>query len=533
MRITSARVRRDTGIAGITALTLIVIGLVCLAIFFASNIADQIHQGTGVDLVRIFMAMDSEAAQNTLGSMGEVIAAVLGVAITVVSIVLQLAANRYTPKVTDLFFHSPVNLGVMSLFVVGAFQAIWVGFSVRHDFVPRTGIAVAVFFLSASLIVMIPYFGYVFYFLRPDTIIKRIGNEVIGKLERLPNIKHSSRARTCGNIISTIEQLSEIALNAISNRDKTIAVRAIETLRDVAMRHAHTKGSATLTPEEGNEIFTRDPDLVSMPDGVISGLVRNNIWIEMKVLRQYQMLFDNSLGRLGDVNHYIAMQTREIGIKAIEAGDTALVNLCIRFFNTYMRASINSKIIRTAYNVLHQYRIFAEKLIESGNTERTIEVVNHFKYYGILSFNRQLSFILETTAYDICAMLQKIHESGLPNEIDLLQVFLQVDREYEGEEKAYEESLRGVRKAQIKLATFYLARDREDLARAIFDDMANESKKRLASIHQELHDVTEQYFWEIIDRGVNLDYLPEDQRPHLDTFFSWFEGLPNRPTITT
>ncbi|MBW2261236.1 MAG: DUF2254 domain-containing protein, partial [Deltaproteobacteria bacterium] len=86
--------------------------------------------------------------------------------------------------------------------------------------------------------------------------------------------------------------------------------------------------------------------------------------------------------------------------------------------------------------------------------------------------------------------------------------------------------------AQVKLATYYLSRDREDLARTIFEDMAGESKQRLISIKREMHAVTEQYFWEIIDRGVNLDYLPDDQRPHLDGFFDWFENMPNRPTLS-
>ncbi len=522
---------KHQGIAGTTALTLLTIGLVCLVIFFTSNVADQMAQGTPIDLVRVFVAMDSESAQSTLGSMGEVIAAVLGVAITVVSIVLQLAANRYTPKVTDLFFRSPVNLGVMSLFVVGAFQALWVGFSVRHDFVPRTGIAVAVFFLSASLVVMLPYFGYVFHFLRPDTIITRIGSEIIRKLDRLRHTDAPRRGEVAADLISTIEQLSEVALNAIQNRDKTIAVRSIETLREVATRHACNDGSTLLSEEEGHDIFARDPDLVSMPSGVIAGLARNNVWIEMKVLRQFQMLFDSALGNLGDVNHFIAMQTREIGIKAMEAGHGALVNLCVRFFNTYMRASINSRIVRTAYNVLHQYRMFAEKLIEARQTERVAEIVGYFKYYGILSLNRRLSFILETAAYDIRAMLQRIHDARLENENEILQVFLEIDREYEGEEKPHEESLRGVRKAQVQLATYYLARDREDLARIIFDDMADESRERLDSIKRELQTVTKQYFWEIIDRGVNLDYLTEEQRPHMDTFFSWFEEAPLGPSV--
>ena len=39
---------------------------------------------------------------------------------------------------------------------------------------------------------------------------------------------------------------------------------------------------------------------------------------------------------------------------------------------------------------------------------------------------------------------------------ELLHIFLQVDRE-SGSDEVHEQSLRGVRKAQIKLATFYLS----------------------------------------------------------------------------
>ena len=40
---------------------------------------------------------DAQTMQNALGSLSQVIASVLGIAITVVSIVVQLAATRYTP----------------------------------------------------------------------------------------------------------------------------------------------------------------------------------------------------------------------------------------------------------------------------------------------------------------------------------------------------------------------------------------------------------------------------------------------------
>lgn len=97
---------------------------------------------------------------------------------------------------------------------------------------------------------------------------------------------------------------------------------------------------------------------------------------------------------------------------------------------------------------------------------------------------------------------------------------LDVDKPPETE--AEERSLRGVRKAQLKLATFYLAAGAEDLARMIWQDMEVEPSERLLSIRQELLDIQDSDFWEVVDRGYNFDYLPPDRRPHLEVFFSWF-----------
>jgi hypothetical protein len=80
-----------------------------------------------------------------------------------------------------------------------------------------------------------------------------------------------------------------------------------------------------------------------------------------------------------------------------------------------------------------------------------------------------------------------------------------------------------VRKAQIKLATYYLVHGEERFARQIHDDMKNEKEERLRSIHRELLDVQEAEYWEVVDRGINFDYLPEDRRAALDVYFKWFD----------
>ncbi|NJK31343.1 MAG: DUF2254 domain-containing protein [Deltaproteobacteria bacterium] len=117
---------------------------------------------------------DVEQARNTLGSLGEVMAAVLGLALTVSSIIVQLAATRFTPIVTSMFFRSRTNAIVLSFFVVCNVFVLWVNFSVGEGSVPRWGVFLSMVLLTASLLLLFPYFAYVFNFLEPDSIISRI-----------------------------------------------------------------------------------------------------------------------------------------------------------------------------------------------------------------------------------------------------------------------------------------------------------------------------------------------------------------------
>ena len=113
-----------------------------------------------------------------------------------------------------------------------------------------------------------------------------------------------------------------------------------------------------------------------------------------------------------------------------------------------------------------------------------------------------------------------------------IEVMLDVDKQADKEHEL-ESSLRGVRKAQIKLATYYLPQGAHELARRIFDDMVNELPSRLRSIRRELVGVRSRDFWAINDRGINFDYLNPARLEKLAEFFSWFEDasihLASRP----
>ena len=46
-----------------------------------------------------------------------------------------------------------------------------------------------------------------------------------------------------------------------------------------------------------------------------------------------------------------------------------VLQLVVKFFNTYLRATLNARDVRTAYNILNQYRILTEEIIRAGMDE--------------------------------------------------------------------------------------------------------------------------------------------------------------------
>src|SRR5262245_3272780 len=91
---------------------------VSMASFFVVHMIDVSRaHADGVSFWDAFRTMSASDAGNIMSGMGEVIAAILGIVITVASIIVQLAATRYTPRITTMFFRDRTNLVVMSFFV--------------------------------------------------------------------------------------------------------------------------------------------------------------------------------------------------------------------------------------------------------------------------------------------------------------------------------------------------------------------------------------------------------------------------------
>jgi hypothetical protein len=470
------------------------------------------------------------SAQSMLGNAGDVSTAVLGITITVVAIIVELASNRYTHRITELFVREPINFGVMGLFVVSALYGLWVSLILESEAtstggLPYVAIAVCTLLLTLCLLILLPYFAFVFEFLSPVNIVERIRDKTLSTIADLG--REDARASAAQKeAVRGLEQLADVSLNAMEHKDKGVSMAGVDALYALLLGYQSLRSSLSERWYEIDGALAHNPDFVSMAKGVLDDLGSRRVWLEWKVLRAYQSLYNEALNKMRDVNYVVAINTRLIAQTALEQNNRELFALVVKFFNTYLRSAINAQDIRTAYNVLNQYRLVAEAaLAHDASGVLAAEIARHFKYYGFLSFQAKLPFILETVAYDMCGLIEFAFDRKSPATAVLLRTFLQVDKE--GEHEAQERSLRGVRKAQLKLASYFLLRGDEALAREVFRDMGDERPERLASIRDELLAVHSAEFWEVSDRGVNFDYLVPERKQQLLRFFEWFgDALP-------
>ncbi|HET9932542.1 MAG TPA: DUF2254 family protein [Polyangiaceae bacterium] len=483
--------------------------------YFASRIPAAPPSGP----VEHYLRFDPGSITDAVSALAGMMAAVFGIVVTVISIIVQLSANRYA-GVARMFLRDRLNLAIMGFYVIACVCGIWLSVGIQHDFVPRATLLGMLCATSAGLVLMAPYFGYVFWFVEPMNIIARIRKEAVGTAARGSQSEGvldlmRAQART----LSGMEELTDITSNSISGKDKIIASGAVDALKDFALDYISRKPKAVPSWFEIGAAIRENPDFVAMDPESLSDLEQRRTWVEWKVMRQYLGIYNEALASMRDINYLIAIDTRYIGEAAATSGDVELLLLVYRFLNSYLRSTLNAREVRTAYNVLNQYRLLIEALIKLERHEHAIEGVRHLLYYGSVSFDMKLTFVTETVAYDVSALCQVAHEAKSSAEEAMLALFLELDRPLRV--SSQEGALLGVRKAQVKLAAYYLTQNEERKARLIADDMANEPRERLRSIRRALERVNTKDFWEIIDRGRNFEYMPPPQRAMLTPFFAW------------
>lgn len=463
-------------------------------------------------------AMRAEGVAASMGSLAEVLAAILGLSLTVVAIVVQLASARYPAKIVDLFMFDRVNVSVFGFMAASCIYVVLVPlFAVDEPPLITTTIALALAVGNFGL--LLPYFGHVFAFLEPTNLITKIERRAARILDLAHRAELDPRQLRLAQreAAASVERIADNCMAAVAQSDRNLALHSVRTLELSVVHYLAVKPSM---PAAWREI---DADFFgTLAREFIDEIVAHGTWLEAKSLLELERVVRKSLAEMSEVVSQIATSTRRIGEAAIAGGDDDALDLTIRFFNTYIRHGLNARNVRAVYNILYEYRLLAADVF-SANPALGKRIVEHLVYYGRTANDLGMPFVTVTCAHDVRVICQDVHGLDGVSFEELLDLFLTLDQP--SERKSEEVALIGVRKAQSILGAFFLQHDRDDLAEKIRHDMRHENGARLAAIRDEVLLVRERKFWEITDRGHNFDYVDHTLRPH---FLSFFEPMLSR-----
>src|SRR5262245_5087489 len=258
---------------------------------------------------------------DALSGLAGMTAAVLGIVITVVSLLVQLTSERYT-GVAQMFLRDRRNVMVMAYYVVTCVVGVAISLSLHTEFVPRVAVFSMMCACAFGLIMMLPYFAYVFRFLEPVNLVARIESEAAHDLASAATTRDPELI-AAGQVpaLAALEELTDITSNSISGKDKIIASRAVDAIKDFIVGYLATKGRADPLWFQIGERIRDNPDFVAMDLESLRELEADRTWLEWKALRQYLGIYAEAQGDMPDINYLIAIDTRYIGEAALARGE--------------------------------------------------------------------------------------------------------------------------------------------------------------------------------------------------------------------
>src|SRR5258706_13552331 len=154
-----------------------------------------------------YVRFEPSLISDALSGLAGMTAAVLGIVITVVSLLVQLTSERYT-GVAQMFLRDRRNLTVMAYYVITGVVGVALSLSLHSEFVPRAAIFSMMCAVAFGLVIMLPYFAYVFRFLEPVSLIARIEAEAATDVATNATLAEPARiADGQASVLAALEEL--------------------------------------------------------------------------------------------------------------------------------------------------------------------------------------------------------------------------------------------------------------------------------------------------------------------------------------
>jgi len=428
-----------------------------------------------------------------------------GVVFTTVAIAVPLTANMYSLKFLEFFIKDPVNTIALIFVILTNTNNTWIGYVARQNFIPLTELQLTSIMTLVCYALAFPYLYYVFRFLHPDTLLERLEGEVTAQLAaaRLkPARADDHRAR----VAEAIEHIANIAVKSVDRTDRNTAIESVLTLERLLREYWAIK------PQLPGGWFMADQDFfLGFSSTAVEDMTASHTWVEMKLFGQLNQVLSAAVPRMPELTSTVAKTLRKLGLAPAARSDQAVRDLVVEYFNTFVRLALNRRDARSVFTVFNEYRLLAEAL-NGEHPELGQEIAFYFQYYAQIARDMQLNFVVEAVAHDLGDLVQAAWAANAPNRQNLLERFLEYDTQAK-------QPLPGVKKAQAILAGFFLLKGHTEPADAIRASFAPLEPAFVHRVRDDLLRVKREKYWEVTERRMNIEYVPDAQREKLREFF--------------
>lgn len=482
----------------------LITGAVCIGVFLLEFLGEWRRLGEpGMHAVS-WAGVNNTKLVDSLSPIARAYNNILAMLIATVGLAIPLTANMNTPKLIDLFLRDRINRIVLAVMAFGAANVLWVMYLVGPEFAPMWAYRAAVYGALLGWVVVIPYFFYVVKFLDPSTIVDRLMREALGKIE-LAGDKNVDPEKAQDEIEERLHQIGTIIIKSVDRADREVTRDGIWSLKRIIARYGELK------PQMSEAWFKVDRgDFVGLSGAAIAMITEKKSWLEMHVLTQLYLSYQQALAKAPDAISAISNVNRVVARDAAKRGDEHVVSLCIRFMNSFLREAIKRKDTRAVYDIFYQYRELARDL--ATNHEVVREIGGYMLDYAGVAEQTGNGFVMQLCGFDLGHVVEDAFDADNPRAGALLDDLFSIPNLVGGKPDVMRV------KAKLVTAAYLQSKGMQpelERARAALADVPHAV---LVAAADALVGLEKKAFQEITDRQVNIEWTPPERRVYISQF---------------
>src|SRR5580704_3019612 len=475
---------------------------VAVMLFLLFGVLDAIHYIS----IRDFFTPDPTAAGGVLGLVGGAEGVVLSIVIVAVVFGIQTTSSRYSPRIIGIFTRNPLNALVLSFALASILYTFLVRSEVKANYTPMISVVVAEILALINFAILLPYVSYIFEVMRAETLVESIMRRAKRELRAAAGSKHARRHRD--ELMTSIAQVTDIAFGSIQLGDMPVCVLTIDVLgRFVADDYQAVKKG--LAPDWFQVTHAEMP---GASDQIVAEVNRAQTWFSYTIMSSFVDMVDLTPVHRKEAVHAIAVATRDAGVAAIQAGDSEVAELCMRFFNTYLRASINRWAPTFASGIMNEYRRFAIGALE-WRPDLAGEAAAHLLRYGRHFEEAGMPATLGAAAEDVADLA--IEARARDPQVSLRLARLLVRNLLDLTPNARPIGLNGMFKGVAKLTFWAMAAEQKDIAHVLVEGIAAAPPDFVDAALDRMESMQNGLFWEVNERVIAFDWVEQPLRAEI------------------